>query len=119
MPVVERLDVVPDPGAVASVVAQPHRLATMSRFTLDLAENDQHPPAIGDLMTTQRNVYLVTGVREIDSRVWCNRWAIDLQRLGPRRDLLTIRRAHPDGEIRRTSRYRKGEGPREFFGRQQ
>ena len=90
----------------------------MSRFTLDMAADDDHPPAIGDLMTTQRLVYLVTGVREIDSRVWCNRWAIDLRRLGPIADLVEIRRQHPDGDIRRTTRYAKGEGPAEFFGRQ-
>ena len=88
------------------------------RFTLDMAEGDEYPPAPGDLLTTERMVYLVTAVCEVDSRVWCNRWSLTLDRLGPIRDLVEIRHRYPDGDIRRTTRYAKGEGPAQFFGRQ-
>ena len=82
---------------------------TVRRYVLDLAADDQHPPAPGDIMVTARTRGRVTGVREVDSRVWCNRWAITVEPI-PASTLAGGARTFT------TQPYRRGERPVDVFG---
>jgi hypothetical protein len=76
---------------------------------MDLAPDDLVAPAPGDLVHSARATYRVTGSREVESRVWCNRWALTLERLpgaGP----------GTGGREFHVRSYRRGETPAEFFG---
>lgn len=87
-------------------------------MTLDLALDNEHPPSVGDYLTTARAAYLVVDVRPVESRVWPNRWRLDLEPLpsGSNDDPPTLTR---DGQrVHPTSRYAKGETPAQFFGEQ-
>lgn len=84
------------------------------RMTLDLALNNHHPPVLGDLLTTERAAYVITDIRPVESRVWGNRWKIELRRLphgSNSRPPLTVgeQRVHP------TSTYARGERPADYF----
>lgn len=85
------------------------------RVTLDLPLDDDRPPERGDLIVSARLVYVVLDARPVDSRVWENRWHVDLRRHGPSSG------PWPSVELGarcfRTQRYEKGETPREFFAR--
>lgn len=79
------------------------------RFTMDLHPDDTRPPVAGEVVHTARASYRVTGSREVDSRVWCNRWSLTLERLADG--------TRPAPGVREfyTRSYRRGETPAQFF----
>jgi hypothetical protein len=92
-------------------------MAKPRRFTIDLAANDEYPPQRGDIILTACLAYRVLDSREVDSRQWCNRWKVTVQRIGARDDTEAINAAAEDGtRLLPTSVYRKGETPAEYFG---
>lgn len=85
------------------------------RFTFDMALEDEAPPEPGDVLVAARVAYRVTSVRPVESRVWPNRWALGVDRLGehggqPPAPAHGGRRWH-------TGRYRRGETPAQHFRR--
>ena len=86
-------------------------------MTLDLAEHDEQAPDVGELLVTARNVYRITSVREVESRVWCNRWAITLRLIGLRSQV-DVEALAERRHVRYSGRYAKGETPAQFFARQ-
>ena len=88
------------------------------RTYLDLplqATGPDDPPQVGDVMLGARHAHRVVDIWPTDSRVWANRWTVTLEPLGPYApdDLPPC----DDGcRYREWRTYRRGEGPREFFG---
>lgn len=83
-----------------------------------MAEHDQDVPNAGDLLVSTRVVYRIVDVREVESRVWSNRWRLDVHRVGLRTEVNVAALLH-DGELAlHTGCYRKGEKPAEWFARQ-
>jgi hypothetical protein len=72
----------------------------------------------GDVVFTARLAYRVTGAREVDSRVWCNRWALDLELLGTREELAGryVELVDVGARAFGSRRYRRGETPTSCFG---
>lgn len=71
-------------------------------------------PEPGDVYVTARLVYVVTEVRPIESRVWHDRWRIELERVGPRDPWPTEQlagRLEPGATVHHVSRYERGETP--------
>lgn len=85
-------------------------------MTLDLALDNEDPPSRGDYLTTARAAYRVVDVRPVESRVWPNRWHVELERLpyGDNDHPPTV--AEPGQRCHPTSRYARGETPADFFG---
>jgi hypothetical protein len=85
-------------------------------MTLDLAPDNEEPPSLGDVVTTARAAYEVVDVRPVESRVWSNRWRLELGRLpsGSNDDPPLPRRG--GARTHSTSTYAKGETPAQFFG---
>ena len=77
-------------------------------FTIDHAPGAD-PMVPGELLATARNLYRVLEVREVESRLWPNRF-----RYGT--ELVRAHGGRVPAAARTTSTYRKGEGPVEFFG---
>jgi ribosomal protein S18 acetylase RimI-like enzyme len=80
----------------------------------DRIDADTVLPEPGDVYVTARLVYLVVAVRPVESKVWHDRWRIELERIGPRdpwpREQLADRLA--DGaRCHYVSRYERGETP--------
>jgi len=84
-------------------------------MTLDLALDNEDPPARGDYLTTYSAAYRIVDVRPVESRVWPNRWRLDLERL-PTGNNLDQPDPGPGHRCHRSSRYRPGETPSQFFG---
>lgn len=89
---------------------------------LDMPAEDEWPPQPGDYVLTARHAYQVTGARPVDSRVWCNRWTLDVEFVG-------LRTARPEldrsfdlglmwegGRVFTSTRYARGETPAMAFG---
>lgn len=91
------------------------------RFTVDLAPDDQRPPWPGDILVTARTVNCVIDSREVESRAWCNRWAVTLTHIRERTPEerrsggCTTAPVGPSGRTFMTTRYRRGEGPADWF----
>lgn len=87
----------------------------MGRLTLDLLEEGQDPPQVGDLIISARLVRIITDVRPVESRVWHDRWQLELRTLGPRHPYPAeaVAAAVPEGAkvIEVGPYYRRGEGP--------
>lgn len=86
----------------------------MPAHRFDRIDPDTTLPEPGDVYVTARLVYLVTEVRPIESRIWHDRWRIELERIGPRdpwpRDQLAARLA-VGATVHQVSTYEKGETP--------
>jgi hypothetical protein len=84
----------------------------MTTFRLDYFD-DSHRAEPGDLVTTDRLCYRVLAVRPVESRIWNDRWALTLERLGP----LPVdpswvevsKQEYGSCEVVQTLRYRPGE----------
>jgi hypothetical protein len=56
-------------------------------FTIDHHGGDgEHRVAVGDLLLKPRHVYRVTAVREVDSKLWPDRWRVSTERFMLRRE---------------------------------
>ena len=84
-------------------------------MTLDLALDNEDPPTAGDYLTSYAAAYRIVDVRPVESRVWPNRWRVDLERL-PHGNNLGQPTTEPGQRVHRTSRYRPGETASQFFG---
>lgn len=88
------------------------------RTYLDLpldATGPDAPPSVGDIMLGARHAHRVVDIWPTDSRVWPNRWTVTLEPLGPY-DPDHLPPIRESCEYRTWRTYRRGEGPREFFG---
>lgn len=94
-------------------------LGGVGSFIFDLAPDDTRAPCAGDLLVTARLVYRVTFVRPVDSRVWDNRWALTVTRLGARTGPGVWAEANagtPEGaRCWHSARYARGETPQSFY----
>lgn len=80
----------------------------------DIITPGTEPPAVGDILVSARLVRIVTDVRPVESRVWHDRWRIELRRLGPVKPWPTeaVQQAiDAGGQLRHAYSYRSGEGP--------
>lgn len=71
-------------------------------------------PEPGDVYVTARLVYVVTGVRPVESKVWHDRWRIELERIGPRDPWPAEHladRLEDGARVHHVSRYERGETP--------
>lgn len=90
----------------------------MRRFTLDQAL-DSDPPQPGDLLAGPASVYRIHDVRPVDSRIWPERWKLDVERLDDgtlahRHQLLRTGAARGD-RLHAFTNYRPGERPADYF----
>jgi hypothetical protein len=85
------------------------------RFSLDLAADEPRSPDRGDVLAGPRAAYRIIEARPVESRIWCNRWALTVERIGSRDDLARV----PPEEyayVWDSTPYRRGEGPSDVFG---
>lgn len=91
----------------------------MTRRTFDLPLEEPSSPCRGDLMIGPRLIHEVLDARPVDSRLWANRWSLEVRavttvdELDPRLGVYALL-----GDGCRTwywRRYRRGERPAEFF----
>lgn len=81
-------------------------MARTRTFTLDLPPGDDRPPVAGDLLLSTRTAYFVSEVRPVDSKVWCNRFALIVRPLGPYRPE-HVKLMERTGRIHRSGSYPK------------
>lgn len=79
------------------------------RVTFDLALTDHRIPARGDILHTPHRCYRILEARPVDSKVWGNRWRLQLTRIDPSE-------ADPVAQSWRSRRYVVGESPQSHFG---
>lgn len=86
------------------------------RIYLDLFDQVD-PPTAGDVLVSTRVAYLVRAARPVDSRLWDDRWNVEVVPLGDR-DGRDARSAIAEAEnVHRMGTYRRGERPRDFAAR--
>lgn len=56
---------------------------TVRRFNYDLELDDPLTPQPGDILVGPRVAYRIVDARPVESRVWGNRWALRVERIGP------------------------------------
>lgn len=86
----------------------------MPSHRYDRIDGDTELPEPGDAYVTARTLYVVTNVRPIESRVWHDRWRIELERIGQRGPAgweALHARLEPGARCHRVDRYEKGETP--------
>lgn len=87
------------------------------RMTIDLAPDDTKPPKPGDVVLTARTMNRVVASRPIDSRIWCNRWHVTLDRLSSGGDISGLGALAKGGaRVFRTRPYLRGERPQDVYG---
>lgn len=94
----------------------------MTVWTLDHHGGDRNRRVqVGDVLVNNASAYRVTAMREVESRVWPDRWRLTLDRVASRDGRPMPVWAHhaaskvtePDGQVIWTNSYRRGEGPRD------
>lgn len=84
------------------------------RLTLDLHPEDRRPPQRDDRLYGARAIYRVLDAREVDSKVWVNRWALVVERIGTR-GTPPLEDPPEGARAFHFTTYRPGETPREAF----
>jgi hypothetical protein len=82
---------------------------------MDLAVDDPRTPERGDIMYSARLVYEVLDARPVESKIWTNRWRLDVRRVGPR-TAETVVVPRPGAQAWHTRLYQRGETPADHFG---